>query len=151
MWNCIYDSFELFPTSKIDFGHFWNCKRWILVKYFLSWNWFIWFREYFWSGLFFNFLADCAYSNYLHKWIICWCNEIFSFSRWHIQTGDSAMPAQNNISNFGSIDDFKIRNLSVSGQSQDLTLTGMISSPDQSRCGCQNKPSLKFFKTREKK
>ena len=88
---------------------------------------------------------------YLHKWIICWCNEIFSLSRWHVQTGDGTMFSQNNISNFGSINDFKIRNLSVSGQSQDLTLTGMISSPNQSWCGCQNKPSLKFFKTRKEK
>ena len=33
-WNCIFGSFKLFPSSKIDFfGHFWNNKKWILVKF----------------------------------------------------------------------------------------------------------------------
>ena len=34
------------------FGHFWNCKKWNFVSKFFSWNWFIWFYEFCWPGLF---------------------------------------------------------------------------------------------------
>ena len=42
---------NFFPVQILIFGHFWNCKKWNLAKYF-SWNWFIWFHEFFWPGLF---------------------------------------------------------------------------------------------------
>ena len=41
-------------VQNLIFGHFWNCKKWNLVKK-ISWNWFIWFHEFFWPGLFSNF------------------------------------------------------------------------------------------------
>ena len=51
LWNCIFGSFKLFPSSKIDFGHFWNCKKWKLIylisRVFLAWT-------------FLNFLAHCG-------------------------------------------------------------------------------------------
>ena len=37
---------NFFPVQKLIFGHFWNRKKWILVKK-NSWNWFIWFHEFF--------------------------------------------------------------------------------------------------------
>ena len=42
---------NFFPIQKLNFGPFWNCKKWSLVKK-ISWNWFIWFYEFFWPGLF---------------------------------------------------------------------------------------------------
>ena len=43
---------NFFPVQKLIFGHFWNCKKWNLGKQIFSWNWFIWFYEFFWPGLF---------------------------------------------------------------------------------------------------
>ena len=37
---------NFFPIQKMIFGHFWNCKKWNLVKK-NSWNWFIWFHKFF--------------------------------------------------------------------------------------------------------
>ena len=45
---------NFFPDQKLIFGHFSNCKKLILVKK-ISWNWLIWFHEFFWSGLFLIF------------------------------------------------------------------------------------------------
>ena len=36
-WNCIFDSFKLFPSSKIYFWPFLKLQKW---------NWFIWFHEF---------------------------------------------------------------------------------------------------------
>ena len=58
-WNCIFHGFKLFPSSKIEFGQFWNCQKWNLIKKKL-WNWFIWFHEFFLYWTFSNFLAYCG-------------------------------------------------------------------------------------------
>ena len=42
---------NFFPVQKLSFGHFWNCKKWNLVKK-KFWNWFIWFHDFFCPGLF---------------------------------------------------------------------------------------------------
>ena len=59
-WNCIFGSFKLFPSSKIDFWPFLKLQKWNSAKKNNSWNWFIWFHKFFWPGLFLNFLAHCA-------------------------------------------------------------------------------------------
>ena len=40
---------KFFPVQKLNFGHFWNCKKWNLVKKKNSWNW---FHDFFWPRLF---------------------------------------------------------------------------------------------------
>ena len=47
-----------YGTLWLMFRHFWNCKKWNLVKHF-PWNWIIWFHEFFWAWTFLNFLAFC--------------------------------------------------------------------------------------------
>ena len=46
---------NFFPVQNLIFGHFWNGQKWNLVKKFFSWNWIIWFHEFFWPGLFLIF------------------------------------------------------------------------------------------------
>ena len=56
-WNCIFGNF---PSSKIDFfGHFWNCKKWILFNKKFREIDLLDFTTFFALG-FFNFLAYCA-------------------------------------------------------------------------------------------
>ena len=54
----------------------------------------------------------------------------------HVQACDSAVLSQNNRSDFRAIYGLPIGDLPISGQSQDLTLTWMDASPQQSRSGC---------------
>ena len=54
----------------------------------------------------------------------------------HVQACDSAVLSQNNRSDFRAIYGLPIGDLPISGQSQDLTLTWMDASPQQSRRGC---------------
>ena len=56
-WNCIFDSFEVFPSSKIDIWSFLKWPKMEFSQYKISWNWFIWFREFFSAWTFLNFLA----------------------------------------------------------------------------------------------
>ena len=42
---------NFFLVQKLIFEHFWNCNKWNLPKK-ISWNWFIWFHEFFWPWLF---------------------------------------------------------------------------------------------------
>ena len=56
-WNCISGNFKLFPSSKIDFWPFMKLQK-IKFGQKISWNWFIWFDEFFCPGLFFNFLTQ---------------------------------------------------------------------------------------------
>ena len=51
---------NFFPVQKLIFSHFWNYKNWNLDKKKFSWNWFIWFHEFFLPGFFFNFLTRCV-------------------------------------------------------------------------------------------
>ena len=54
--------FKLFPSTKIDFWPFLKLQKnrtWSKKKF--SWNWFIWFHEFLWPGLFSNFLAHSIY------------------------------------------------------------------------------------------
>ena len=41
LWNCIFGSFKLFPSLKIDIWPF------LKLQIIFSWNWFIWFHEFF--------------------------------------------------------------------------------------------------------
>ena len=43
---------NFFQVQKWIFGHFWNCKKNEIWPKIFSWNWFIWFHEFFWPGLF---------------------------------------------------------------------------------------------------
>ena len=52
-----FGSFKLFPVQKLIFGHFWNCKKMEFGQNNFSWNWFIWFHEFFLAWIFKNFLA----------------------------------------------------------------------------------------------
>ena len=88
-WNCRFGSFKLFPNSKIDFGHFWNGKKWILVKknfsvkliYFISRVFLAWTLKFSakWRNIFplfiahfFPFLAHYATPGFLRT--PCWFN-----------------------------------------------------------------------------
>ena len=52
-WNCIFGSFKLFPNSKIDFWPFLKLQKMEFGQKNYSWNWFIWFHEFFfWPELF---------------------------------------------------------------------------------------------------
>ena len=54
LWNCISGSFNLFPQFKNWFlAIFEMAKKWNLVKKNFSWNWFIWFHEFFFARTFF--------------------------------------------------------------------------------------------------
>ena len=61
-WNCIFGSFKLFPSSKIDFWPFLKLQNMEFGLNKISWNWFIRFHEFF--GLdFFKYsgpLCTCA-------------------------------------------------------------------------------------------
>ena len=59
-WNCIFGSFSQFKNWFLAI--FEIAKKWNLGKKNFSWNWFIWFHEFFWPGLFFNFMAHCELS-----------------------------------------------------------------------------------------
>ena len=52
LWNCIFGSFKLFPHSKIDFWPFLKLQKMEFGQKKNLWNWFIWFHEFFWPGLF---------------------------------------------------------------------------------------------------
>ena len=69
---------NFFPVQKFIFGHFWNYKKWIFGKNLFSWNWFIWFHDFFLAWTFLIFRAHCAsdiwYPNRKHK-------IIYSFSQ----------------------------------------------------------------------
>ena len=54
-WNCIFGSFKLFPSSKIDFWPFLKLQKMEFGQKNFLWNWFIWFHEFFWPGLFLIF------------------------------------------------------------------------------------------------
>ena len=47
--------FKVFPSSKIDFWPFLKLQKMDFgqKKFFFSWNWFIWFHQFFWPGHFF--------------------------------------------------------------------------------------------------
>ena len=49
-----FGSFKLllFPSSKIDFWSFLKLQKMTVGQKIFSWNWFIWFHEFFWPGLF---------------------------------------------------------------------------------------------------
>ena len=47
MWNCIFGSFKLFPSSKIDFWPFLRLQKMEFGQKKYSWNWFVWFHEFF--------------------------------------------------------------------------------------------------------
>ena len=51
-WNCIFGSFKLFPSSKIDFWPFLKLQKNEIWPKIFSWNWFLWFHEFFLPGLF---------------------------------------------------------------------------------------------------
>ena len=51
-WNYIFGSFKLFPSSKIEFLPFLKLQKMEFDLKIFSWNWFIWFHEFFWPGLF---------------------------------------------------------------------------------------------------
>ena len=64
MWNCIFGSFKLFPSSKIDFWPFLKLQKMEFCQKNYSWNWFIWFHEFF--GLdFFKFSGTLCTVNLL--------------------------------------------------------------------------------------
>ena len=63
---------NFFPVQKLIFGHFWNCKKWNLVKKIFSWNWFIWFHEFFWPGLFYIFWPT-VYHLIVYFWVKAIC------------------------------------------------------------------------------
>ena len=80
-WNCIFGSFKLFPTSKIDFWPFLKLQKNAIWSKKNSWNWFIWFHEFIWLGLFFNFLAHCA-----------WKRQQINFSRQIFSVENTYLP-----------------------------------------------------------
>ena len=47
-----YSVLNFFPVQKLIFGHFWNCEKNYFGQKKFPWNWFIWFHEFFWPGLF---------------------------------------------------------------------------------------------------
>ena len=47
MWNCIFGSFKLFPSSKIAFWPFLKLQKIEFGEQKISWNWFIWFHKFF--------------------------------------------------------------------------------------------------------
>ena len=51
-WNCIFGRFKLFPSSNIDFWPILKLQKMAFGPKCFSWNWFIWFHEFFWPGLF---------------------------------------------------------------------------------------------------
>ena len=65
----------VFPAQKLIFGHFWNWKKWNLVKKNYLWNWFIRFHEFFGLDLFKFFLAhwvfESGFVNFenIHIWL----------------------------------------------------------------------------------
>ena len=48
-WNCIFGSFNFFPSSKIDYWPFLKLQKTEFGQNKISWNW---FHEFFWHGLF---------------------------------------------------------------------------------------------------
>ena len=64
MWNCISANFNLIPSSKIDFWPFLNLQKMDLWQKKISWNWFIWFHEFYGPGPFSNFWPDSIFSNF---------------------------------------------------------------------------------------
>ena len=50
-WNCIFGSFKLFPSSKMDFWQFLKLQKMNLVKKNFM-KLIYWFHEFFWPGLF---------------------------------------------------------------------------------------------------
>ena len=63
-WNCIFGNFILFPCSEIDFWPLLKLQKMEFVlksKSKIAWNWFIWFHEFIWPGLFLNYLAHCVW------------------------------------------------------------------------------------------
>ena len=47
MWICIFGSFKLFHSSKIDFWPFLKLQKMEFGQKLFSWNWFICFHEFF--------------------------------------------------------------------------------------------------------
>ena len=65
-----YSVLNFFSVQKLIFGHFWNHKN------FFSWNWFIWFHEFFFfffgPGLFSIFWpTELKWNNYLYTLARC--------------------------------------------------------------------------------
>ena len=56
-WNCTFGSFNLFPSSKIDFWPFLQLQTMEFGQKFISWNWFILFHGFF-----------CPSVKYLHAY-----------------------------------------------------------------------------------
>ena len=54
-WNCILGSFKLFPSKKIDFWPFLKWQKMEFDQKDFSWNWNIWFHEFFLAWTFLNF------------------------------------------------------------------------------------------------
>ena len=50
--NCISGSFKLFLSSKIDFWPFLKLQKMEFGQKIFSWNWFIWFHEFFYLDFF---------------------------------------------------------------------------------------------------
>ena len=59
LWNCIFDSFKLFPSSKIDFWPFKIAKNGIWSKKIICESDLFDFTSFF--GHFLNFLAHCDF------------------------------------------------------------------------------------------
>ena len=65
-WNCIFGSFKLFPSSRIDFWPFLKLQKMEFGQRKISWNLFIWFHEFFWLGFFKFSCPLCPYHLALH-------------------------------------------------------------------------------------
>ena len=89
------------------------------------------------------------YTNHLNNWIVGWRYEIFPLAWSNIQTGYGAMFSKDYVSYFRSIYDFPIWKLSVSGQSQYLTFTGVKFGPYQRWGTRQRDPLLQAFQARK--
>ena len=71
--KCIFGSFNLFPSSKIDFWPFLKLQKdWILVKIIFREIHLFDFTRFFLAWTFLNFLAHYVYVMFLNFYV--WCN-----------------------------------------------------------------------------